>query len=426
MKRTIRPGSVGGRVKIPGSKSHTIRALLISTMAEGESVISDPLDSSDTRSALELCRSLGAEIRVSGGDGGAWRVRGTGGRLKAAHIDVGNSGTSLYLAAAIAAAGSEEVTFDGDEQIRRRSAAPLLEALRGLGAEVIEKGAPGCAPFSVRGPLRGGSVSIECPTSQYLSALLLAAPLAPQGRETEITVPLLWERPYAEMTLRWLDDEGITIRRRGLDWFSIPGGQSYPPFSRSIPADFSSATFFFCAAAVSGSTLLLEGLDLGDSQGDKEVLPILEAMGCSVSSSAEGILISAPPEGLRGGVFDLNAIPDALPALAATACFARGETRLVNVPQARIKETDRIAVMAAELAALGAETEELPDGLIIRGGERASLGGGTVRGHGDHRVIMAAAVAALGAADPITIDDDEAVAVTFPDFFPLLESIRKV
>jgi 3-phosphoshikimate 1-carboxyvinyltransferase len=156
------------------------------------------------------------------------------------------------------------------------------------------------------------------------------------------------------------------------------------------------------------------------------VLPILEAMGCRVSTSAEGILISAPPEGLRGGVFDLNAIPDALPALAATACFARGETRLVNVPQARIKETDRIAVMASELAALGAETEEHPDGLVIRGGERASLRGGTVRGHGDHRVIMAAAVAALGAADPITIDDDEAVAVTFPDFFPLLESIRKV
>jgi 3-phosphoshikimate 1-carboxyvinyltransferase len=403
-------------------------------MAEGESVISDPLDSSDTRSALELCRGLGAEIELTGGDAGSWRVRGTGGRLKPAFIDVGNSGTSLYLAAAIAAAGSEEVTFDGDEQIRRRSAAPLLGALRELGAEVTEKGAPGCAPFSVRGPLRGGSVSIECPTSQYLSALLLAAPLAPPGAETEINVPLLWERPYAEMTLRWLEDEGISLRRRGLDWFSIPGGQSYHSFSRSIPADFSSATFFFCAAAVSGSTLLLEGLDLGDSQGDKEVLPILEAMGCTVSSStggssvgsSGGILISAPPEGLRGGVFDLNAIPDALPALAATACFARGETRLVNVPQARIKETDRIAVMAAELAALGAVTEELPDGLVIRGGERASLRGGTVRGHGDHRVIMAAAVAALGAADPITIDDDEAVAVTFPDFFPLLESIRKV
>lgn len=423
MKRTIHPGAVSGSVRIPGSKSHTIRALLIASMAGGESLIRQPLDSSDTRSALELCRAFGAEIE---GDADPWRVRGTGGRVRGARIDVGNSGTALYLAAALAASSPEQVFFDGDDQIRRRSAGPLLEALRALGAEVAEEGRPGCAPFSVKGPMTGGTVSIECPTSQYLSALLLAAPLAPAGSVTEIHVPLLYERPYAEMTLRWLDEQGIAYRRRELEWFEIPGGQRYRPFDRAIPADFSSATFFFCAAAVSGCSLTLEGLDLADSQGDKMVLPVLEEMGCDVRPSGRGIEITAPEGGLRGGTFDLNAIPDALPALAAAACFARGETRLVNVPQARIKETDRIAVMAAELSALGADVSELPDGLVVRGGDTPGLRGGAVRGHGDHRVIMAASIAALGAEGPVTIDDDGAVAVTFPGFFHMLESIRKV
>jgi 3-phosphoshikimate 1-carboxyvinyltransferase len=435
MKRTVSPSKLSGAVLVPGSKSHTIRALLIATLARGTSVLRIPLESADTKSALDLCVSLGAEIRQEGsGVNALWRVKGTGGAFRPASINVGNSGTALYLAAAVAATGRQKVAFDGDEQIRRRSAAPLLQALRELGAEVKEDGAAGCAPFSVCGPLKGGKVSIECPTSQYLSALLLAAPLAPAGKMSEIAVPLLYEQPYAEMTLRWLERQGITIFRRKLEWFSIPGGQKYQAFDSCIPADFSSATFFFCAAAITGSKLLVRGLDPQDSQGDKMVLPILEAMGCRIDYSEAGIEIEGPEgrspgEGLRGGVFDLNAMPDALPALAATACFAHGESRFINVPQARIKETDRIAVMACELAALGAETEELPDGLIIRGKgslEGCSLEAAYARGHGDHRVIMALAIAALGANRPVCIDDDTAVAVTFPGFFDLLDSIREV
>ncbi len=449
----MKPGAVEGEVRIPGSKSHTIRALLIAAAARGSSKIIAPLDSSDSRSALELVRSLGAKVDELPGDESTppiWIVQGTGGAFSAASIDVGNSGTSLYLAAAMAATGSGQVRFDGDEQIRRRSAAPLLQALRALGVQVEEHGTEGCAPFSVTGPLTGGTASIECRTSQYLSALLLAAPLAPEGAITEIEVPLLYEAPYAEMTLSWLSDQKIELKREGLRHLTIPGGQCYHPFNRAIPGDFSSATFFFCAAAVTGGPVTCRGLDPEDVQGDKAVLDILSRMGCQVDvidSNAPGkqkvpgkqkadgekaIRVSAPAEALRGGEFDLNAIPDALPALAVVACFCRGRTRLFNVPQARIKETDRIAVMARELGTLGAEIRELPDGLEINGtgpqGEGLKvrgLKGGSAAGHGDHRVIMALAVAALAAAGPVRIDDDQAVSVTFPTFFQLLETIRK-
>lgn len=440
----MEPATVNGEVRIPGSKSHTIRALLIAAAAEGRSVIEEPLDSSDTRSALELVKALGAKVEEIPGKGitgseipdegiprgsdkpAAWVVTGTGGRFREGSIDVGNSGTSLYLAAAMAATGGSTVRFDGDGQIRRRSAAPLLQALGQLGVRVDEFGREGCAPFAVTGPLKGGRVSMECRTSQYLSALLLAAPLAPEGSSTELEIPLLYEAPYAEMTLRWLSDQGIRLERQELRRFSIPGGQHYSPFRRAVPGDFSSATFFFCAPAVAGGRVSCLGLDRHDVQGDKAVLDILSRMGCPVEELPDsgGIRVSAPAGGLSGGEFDLNDIPDALPALAATACFARGKTRLVNVPQARIKETDRIAVMARELNRLGGRVTELPDGLEIEGGGQGSLKGGEAAGHGDHRVIMALAIAALGARDRVVIDDDQAVSVTFPNFFHLLETIR--
>jgi 3-phosphoshikimate 1-carboxyvinyltransferase len=361
---------------------------------------------------------------VDTSDSRLWRVRGTGGDLAvpAEPVDVGNSGTTLYLAAAAAALARGTVTFTGDQQIRGRSAANLLNSLRDLGCRVEEHGAGGAAPFSVTGPLQGGRTRIECPTSQYLSALLLAAPLA--AERVEIDVPLLYERPYVDITLDWLAAEQIRLQRREYEHFAVDGGQSYPPFRRVIPADFSSATFFMVAAAVTGGELLLEGLDPEDSQGDKGAAELLQRMGCTVRWEAEGLRITGPRQRnggrapLAAGSFDLNAMPDALPALAAAACYAEGETLLGNVPQARSKETDRIAVMAREIAALGGGCRELPDGLVVYG--RGGLRGGEARGHGDHRVIMALAAAGLAAEEPTVIDDTAAAAVTFPEFFTVL------
>jgi 3-phosphoshikimate 1-carboxyvinyltransferase len=414
----LNPGvTVNADIRIPGSKSHTIRALLIAALAEGTSVIREPLISADTLSCLKACRQLGAVIEE---EADQWRVKGTGGRLSAPAtvIDVGNSGTTLYLATALAAISDKKISFDGDEQIRRRSADNLLNSLVDLGV-AVESSAGGCAPYSVTGPLKGGHTVMNCPTSQYLSGLLMSAPLG--NGITEIDVPLLYEKPYVTMTLDWLNKQGIRLEfASDYSRFVIPGGQGFRAFDKSVAADFSSATFFLCAAAITGGRILLKGLDMNDSQGDKAVVSMLASMGCPFHDE-EGGLLSEPGE-LVGCDLDLNDTPDALPALAVTACFARGTTRLINVPQARIKETDRIAVMARELSRLGANIEELPDGLVIKG---SPLRGGSVSGHGDHRVIMSLALAGLRASGPVTIDDDSAAGITFPGFFDLFERLYR-
>lgn len=412
------PVSLNGSVQVPASKSHTIRALLIASFAEGSSQIRRPLYSADTLSCLDACRKLGAVIEDRE-DG--WEVlssipKGEGDEV---FINVGNSGTSLYLLTALAAVIGRKVHFDGDEQIRSRSADKLLNALMDLGANV-ESSANGCAPYWVQGPLKGGECSIECPTSQYLSALLLAAPLLNTADlKCKIKVPLLMEQPYVEMTLMWMEKQKINFQRNEMKEFIISGGQKYNSFDETIAADFSSATFFFCAAALSDSPLLIKGLDMKDSQGDKAVLDYLSSMGATVKHNKNGIEVSGGD--LRGAILDLNDTPDALPAIAVTACYASGETRIINVPQARMKETDRIAVMTAELRKMGAKIEETPDGMIIQG---SALIGNTVKGHGDHRVVMALAIASLGATGETVIDTAEAVNITYPDFFEQLEALK--
>ena len=264
---------------------------------------------------------------------------------------------------------------------------------------------------------RGGRIAIECPTSQYLSSQLIGCPLA-EG-DTAIRVPLLNEKPYVGMTLAWLDALGVPWQRdEGYGSFEVRGGRRYPAFERAVPADFSSATFFLVAAAVTGSELLLNGLDMQDTQGDKAVVRMMQEMGCQVAVEEDGIRIRGPHR-LRGGTFDLNATPDALPSMAVAGAVAEGETRLVNVPQARLKETDRLSVMSRELRKMGAEVEELPDGLVVRGGR---LRGAQVEGHGDHRVVMALAVAGLAAEGATVVSTAEAVSVTFPTFVELMRA----
>jgi len=415
MELRVRPGALSRSVQIPGSKSHTIRGLIIGSLAEGRSLLRQPLQSSDTESCVRVCRALGAAVDTTRPD--VWQIDGTAGAPRAAPdtVDVGNSGTTLFLAMTAAALADGMSRFTGDEQIRRRSAGPLLAALRSLGATARSVDGSGCAPLVVGGGLRGGRVTIECPTSQYLSSLLIGCPLAREA--TVIEVPLLNERPYVEMTLGWMDRMGIECaRNEDFSRFETPGGQRYAGFEATVPGDFSSATFFLVAAAITGSRLLLSGLDMEDSQGDRAVVSMLEQMGCTYTVAEDGIWLEGPPE-LRGGTFDLNATPDALPAMAVAGCVAQGETRLLNVPQARAKETDRLAVMARELRKLGGQVEELPDGLILSGGR---LRGAKTDGHGDHRVVMALAVAGLVAEGQTTVTTAEAVSVTFPTFVDLM------
>jgi 3-phosphoshikimate 1-carboxyvinyltransferase len=217
------------------------------------------------------------------------------------------------------------------------------------------------------------------------------------------------------MTLAWLDAQRIRYEREGWSRFVVKGGQRYSAFERSIPGDFSSATFFLCAAAVTGSELYVGGLDKNDVQGDRAVVNMLREMGMRVEW--EGNALHVHGGSLKGVDLDLNDTPDALPALAVVACFAQGKTVLRNVAQARIKETDRISVMTGELRKMGGCVEERDDGLVIEG---RPLTGCTVSGHGDHRIVMALAVAGLGARRRTVIDTAESVRITFPDFVSLM------
>ncbi|NLA93327.1 MAG: 3-phosphoshikimate 1-carboxyvinyltransferase [Spirochaetales bacterium] len=416
MNKTLRRRAKSATIKIVSSKSHTIRALLIAAFASGESIIHNPLESEDTTACIAVCRALGATISYTNN---SIKVVGAKELPPKVDVDCQNSGTTLYLAAGLAATTASEVTVRGDEQLNARPLRELLDALTALGARVTSE-RYGYPPFTIRGPLLGGKTSIECHSSQFLSALLLATPLA-QG-STTLEIPLLNDRPYVEMICAWLDEQKVTYAASPtLDHFFIKGGESYTPFEATIGGDYSSAAFFFCAAAISGTSIKVEGLQRNDSQGDKELLTILEEMGCKVEWDDEGVTVTG--DKLAGGNWDLNAIPDTLPILAVTAAFAHTESRLYNVPQARIKETDRIATMVANLRALGGDVEEGEDYLIIRG--KGHLKGGNVKGFGDHRIIMAMAIASLGTQEPVTIDSVDAVAVTFPTVLILFNQISE-
>ena len=246
-------------------------------------------------------------------------------------------------------------------------------------------------------------------TSQFTSSLLVNAPFG--HGETFIEPVDLNEKPYVEMTLWWLDRLGLRYEREGYERFRVPGQQKLNGFETGIPADFSSAAFLVAAGALPEGDILLEGLDMSDPQGDKAIINMVSEMGAEVSQEQEGIRVRG--KRLRGGEFDLNATPDLLPAMAVLGAFAEGQTRLLNVPQARIKETDRITAMQKTIEDMGGRASELPDGLILEGG---GLAGGKARGFGDHRIVMAAAVAGMAAPQGVEVDTAEAIAVTFPDF----------
>lgn len=425
MKFAVKPSGLKGNVYIPGSKSHTIRAVLIAGLADGRSELEKPLSSSDTEAAVNVYSAMGVKFDRSNPE--KWIVDGIGSDLANVEIPDGkvldtlNSGTTMRVAlgtCALLPAG-KEVILTGDEQIQRRPVGPLVEALKSLGANISDVKGNGCPPISLKGGLAGGEVTIECKTSQYLTSLLLCCPLA-EG-DTLIHIPLLHEKPYVKMTMDWLTRQGIKFScTDDMSEFNVPGRQKFKPFKGPIPADWSTAGFFLVAGVLGNNEIVLEGLDITDAQGDKAVVEYLKKMGADITELEDGS-IKVCGSKMHGADLDLNATPDALPIMAVAACFAEGTTRLLNVPQARIKETDRIAVMCEELKKMGAKIEELEDGLVIHG---SKLNAATVKGHHDHRVVMSLAIAgmALGEGETV-VDTAEAAAVTVPQFRSIMDAL---
>lgn len=415
----VRPSQLSGSITIPPSKSHTLRAVLFASLARGQSVIENPLTSPDITAMIDACRMMGANIEVLPGK---LVIEGTSGHIRTPDdiINAGNSGIVLRFITAIAAVGSGYTVVTGDHSIRhQRPMEQLLRALKQLGAFAVSTRETGFAPVVIRGPLRSGKALLDGQDSQPVSALLIALALA-EG-DFEIQVENAGEKPWVAMTLDWFDRLGIEYRNDHFEQYAITGGQRYDGFHYHVPGDLSSAAFPIAAAIITGSSLAVHGVDLDDCQGDKELIATLQKMGADIEFDREAKTLSiAAGSHLKGITVDINGFIDAITILAVVACFAEGATKLLNASIARNKECNRIQSIATELKKMGADIEELDDGLLIKG---TKLTGASTNSYGDHRMAMSLVTAALAAEGGSSVGGVQCVSKTYPTFFTDFQAI---
>ncbi|RMF89755.1 MAG: 3-phosphoshikimate 1-carboxyvinyltransferase [Methanobacteriota archaeon] len=400
--------------RAPPSKSYTHRAYAVAALAEGTSVIENPLRAGDTDSTLAACRAFG--VKVSERDDGV-EIEGSGGRLKtpAEPIYVGNSGTTIRFFTAIAALDGK-VTLTGDSSILKRPMLPLLDALKGLGVTAVSQRGDGRPPVEVRGgSFTGGRTHIRGDvSSQFISALLIASPYAESPVTIELTTPLK-SRPYVDVTLDVMKGFGVDVDAAGYSAFTISPG-TYRGRRYAVEGDYSSASYLLALAALSRSTVTVKNLPEGSAQGDRAILELLGEMGCDVERRPGSVTVRGAP--LHGIEADLGDTPDLLPTVAALACRAEGMTAIRNIGHARYKETDRLSACAKEFRRFGAEIEEKKDSLVIYGRER--LKGAKVNSYGDHRMAMALTVLGAVAEGETILSDAESVDISFPGFYDIL------
>jgi 3-phosphoshikimate 1-carboxyvinyltransferase len=416
----IRPvaGPLAATIRLPGSKSLTNRALVVAALAEGRSELRGALDSEDTRVMIDSLRRLGIAID-SRDSGTCLQINGCGGRLPATKADlfVANSGTTIRFLTALAALGHGSYRLDGTTRMRERPIQDLLDALGQLGNDAQSEQDNGCPPVVIQSAgLRGGIAKLRGDlSSQFLSALLMAAPYADSPVEIEIDGPLV-SQPYIRMTLAVMRDFGIDVSLNDLTRFEIPRGV-YHGRGYEIEPDASAASYFFAAAAIAGGRVTVEGLSRGSLQGDLAFCDCLEKMGCEVRYSPDRIVVTGRQ--LRGIEVDMIAISDTVQTLAAVALFAEGPTTIRGVAHIRHKETDRIGDLATELRKLGAEVKELADGLRI---VPRPLHAARIATYRDHRMAMSLALVGLRVPGVI-IGDPRCTDKTYPNFFSDLERV---
>jgi 3-phosphoshikimate 1-carboxyvinyltransferase len=414
-------------VRVPGSKSITNRALVLASLTQQPGSLCElegALCSDDTLVMVESLKTLGfavdarwPESRVTVGrdpTSGTTRIPRDG-----AELFVANSGTTMRFLTALVSLGQGRYRLDGDRRMRERPIQDLLDALGQLGARAHSERPNGCPPVVVEADgLRGGRARIRGDmSSQFLSALLMAAPFARTDVEIELDGPLV-SRPYISMTLEMMRAFGLVAEALGDMCFRIPSGQTGGRSDYAIEPDASAASYFLAAAAITGGRVTVLDLPENSLQGDVRFADVLGDMGCRVERCSSGITVHG--RRLHGVEVDMNDISDTVMTLAAAACFAQGPTTIRNVAHIRHKETDRLAALAGELRKVGAAVEEYPDGLKITPGP---LHGATIETYNDHRMAMSMALVGLGAAG-IVIKNPACVAKTYPGFFDDLETLR--
>lgn len=445
MNVVSKKGRLSGHIQVPGSKSHTIRALLFASIADGTSHIRNPLGGEDCVSASKAIKLFGAEADTS--NAFEWIVKGAG---KNAHlpydvVNVGNSGSLLYFMAPIAATFEGWSIFTGDESIRTRPVLHLVDALKQLGADCSvsrpEKNAP---PLLIKGPIKSHQkIVTDGRLSQYISGIMMAASLLEGTTEVELTDPK--EIPFLNMTRMWLEEFGVPLEISS-DWkhIQISGPVKFNAFDKTVPSDWEAVAFPLLASIISESKIVIDEIDRSGSQGDSAIVDIFKSLGANITENENdnSLLIQGgsrlSTENLPNGELhaNLSGYPDAICALAVCACFTEGTVFIEDIGVCRKKETDRIDVMQSELRKLGADVESGADWLCIRGhspilknGEKNAsfkMHGGTVESYGDHRVAMSLSCLGLGLPDgeKITVKNAECCSVSFPGFYEKMNKIN--
>lgn len=401
----IQPGPVYGNLQAPPSKSHLQRLLLAASLAQGESVLLSPGDSEDGLACRHVIETLGSEVEEQED---RLLVRG-GGLPRGLHLDCGESGFCFRAAAALAALWDRPFTILGRGSLATRPVDMVVGPLQALGAQCTST--EGQPPLHVHGPLTGGVAIVRGhASSQALSGLLLALPRAP-GKST-LVVKNLRSLPYVRMTLEVLDAFGVRVEAGpSFERFDIPGNQIYRSGIFSVEGDWSGAAFWLVAAALLGD-VTIAGLRRDSLQADRAILRALDLAGAA--HSWDGDALRVEQSCLRAIEFDATDCPDLFPPLAAMACHAHGRSRISGVERLKFKESDRAAALVSELRGMGARIEVAGNVMEITGG---MLLGGAVEAHGDHRIAMACAVAALRSQKGVAIDDAACVAKSYPAFF---------
>lgn len=418
MRFSVDVSKIQGELDAPTSKSYTHRAIAIGALSS-ECIVRKPLLSADTLATVAACEKLGAKIELINGD---LHIIGIKGKPSVPDdvIDVKNSGTTLRLMTAISSLANGATVLTGDSSIRGRPNQPLLDVLNKMSVEVFSTRNNGCAPIVVRGGLRGSAAEIDgSMSSQFISALLIACPLA--AEDTILSVKgQMKSRPYVDITIEMLAEADVKIlvdENNGIR-FIIPANQKYDLKEYTVPGDFSSASYLLAAAAMLGPCISVHNL-FPSKQGDSEIINVLRQMGTDVHWDTEKGIVTVKRRTLKGIMFDAGATPDLVPTVAVLAAVANGVTVIGNAKHVRYKETDRLHAMALELSKMGIMVKEEPDSLTITGGK---LIGAAVHGWHDHRIVMALTLAGMVAGNT-TIDTAESVSISYPDFFEEMKSI---
>ncbi|MGV8059196.1 MAG: 3-phosphoshikimate 1-carboxyvinyltransferase [Smithellaceae bacterium] len=417
MNKEFHLKSASGVVNIPGSKSLTQRALVAAALARDNSFIGNALVSEDTLYLMDGLRALGAQI-VSA-DGGIF-VSGTAGKIlnNCKEIFLGNNGTALRFLVALVTLGSGKYVLTGGKRLCERPVGALVESLQGMNVDISCRN--NCPPVTVKAyGLTGGKIVLkDIESSQYVSALLLCAPYTKKGIDLSLQGDVV-SAPYIDLTISVMRDFGAIVSNTGQHEYSVEAGKTYKGRDFFIEGDASSASYFFGAAAILRKSIRVNGVGIKSKQGDLRLLKVLEELGCHVQFQDNWIEVSCHNFKKGDFTFDLNDMPDMVPTLAVLAAFRPGQTTITNVAHLRLKESNRLGALTAELKRIGITAQETTDGLIIQGGTPRPA---QIETYNDHRIAMSFAIAGL-AVPGIEIYDKKCVDKSFPGFWEELKKI---